>query len=70
MFEKVKRCGGCGASFECGGLWGCWCGRVDLNDAARRELRERYADCLCPTCLERYAAGQRDTHPLPVKPSA
>ncbi len=59
MFEQRKQCGACGASFECGGLWACWCGRVRLDDAARRELRERYDDCLCPKCLEQYSVDTR-----------
>jgi len=52
MFEKAKRCEKCGQTFECGGLLGCWCRDVALDDAARAMLKERYADCLCPSCLK------------------
>ena len=55
MFEKQKVCGACGAPFECGGLWFCWCRDVRLDEATRKKLREQFADCLCPSCLKRVA---------------
>ena len=56
MFEKEKRCPKCGTSFECGGLFGCWCRDVKLDKAALASLKERYDDCLCPACLKQLAA--------------
>ena len=55
MFEREKRCAACGAAFECAGLWFCWCRSVSLDEHTRRELRDRYADCLCPECLKAHA---------------
>ena len=54
-------CESCGAEFECGAaLGGCWCGEVELDEAARAELRERFRRCLCRACLESYAARRPD----------
>ena len=55
MFQKEKRCESCGATFECSGLWFCWCRHVKVDDETRRDLRARFTDCLCPRCLERAA---------------
>ena len=50
-------CESCGAEFTCGAsLGGCWCAEVELDDAARAELRSRFRRCLCRACLESYAA--------------
>jgi hypothetical protein len=51
MFEKQKRCSKCGLTFECGGLFGCWCRQVKLDQAALAALKQQYDDCLCPSCL-------------------
>lgn len=59
--KEPSVCGACGGEFVCGAsLAGCWCARVELSDEVRAELRARYKDCLCPACLERYAAGVVD----------
>ena len=52
MFSKQKRCSKCGAEFDCGGLFGCWCRDVKLDRATLAALKERYDDCLCPRCLK------------------
>ena len=52
LFEKEKRCSKCGETFGCGGLLGCWCRDVKLDEATLKQLRDGYADCLCPTCLK------------------
>jgi hypothetical protein len=31
---------------------------VKLTDELRARLRERFQNCLCRACLERYAAGE------------
>ncbi len=50
-------CESCGAEFTCGAsLAGCWCAGVELDEAARAELRSRFRRCLCRACLESYAA--------------
>jgi hypothetical protein len=55
MFEKEKRCSKCGAAFDCGGLLGCWCRDVTLDEATLAALKQGYADCLCPACLKSVA---------------
>jgi len=53
---KQKKCEACGANFECASLSKpCWCGKVNLNQTALAELKSRYADCLCPNCLNEAA---------------
>jgi hypothetical protein len=50
-------CAACGTAFGCGAkLDGCWCTEVKLTDAQAAELRERFDDCLCPSCLGSIAA--------------
>jgi hypothetical protein len=63
MFAKEKRCPKCGSSFDCGGLFGCWCWRVKLDKTARTTLRDNYTDCLCPACLAETAAKSAITDP-------
>jgi hypothetical protein len=55
MFEKEKHCSKCGQTFDCGGLFGCWCRDVKLDRAALAALKQAYADCLCPACLKAVA---------------
>ena len=48
-------CEACGQPFHCGAsLAGCWCVSVKLDAATRQQLRARYRDCLCRTCLEAF----------------
>lgn len=52
-------CESCGAQFGCGAkLAGCWCSEVKLSDETLAELRARFGGCLCPACLERFAASE------------
>ena len=54
--RRPGTCEACGQNFACEiSLAGCWCSNVALTDAARAELRGRYASCLCPACLRRYS---------------
>ena len=64
MFEKQKRCSKCGAEFECGGVFGCWCRDVKLDRDTLAALKERHDDCLCPDCLKQLAVV--DTPPNSV----
>ncbi len=52
LFQKEKRCSKCGETFGCGGLLGCWCREVKLDEATLANLSQAYADCLCPKCLK------------------
>ena len=51
-------CEACGQEFGCGALspGGCWCAKVETTEETRAELKRRYRDCLCPSCLERASA--------------
>ena len=60
LLEKEKRCSRCGEAFGCGGLLGCWCRDVKLDEKALTALKEKYADCLCPACLKAFAAESQD----------
>jgi hypothetical protein len=57
-----KRCQQCGSEFACG-LSCCWCDDIALDPAVRRELVERFSDCLCRSCLE---AAARPAAEVPV----
>lgn len=58
--QAEEICEACGAQFSCGAkLAGCWCSEVQLTDALRAELRERYQHCLCRACLESFAESNR-----------
>ena len=64
LVEREKTCAKCGAPFGCGGLLGCWCRDVTLDEASLAVLKEKYADCLCPACLKDFAeASAKVTDP-------
>ncbi len=55
-----RQCEACGQPFVCGAsLKGCWCVPVKVSAEARQQMRERYKDCLCPECLQRFAEEPR-----------
>jgi hypothetical protein len=60
LLAKEKRCSKCGAAFDCGGLFGCWCRDVNLTEETLKKLRDLYSDCLCPACLKAAAAAPLD----------
>lgn len=60
---KVEECESCGAEFDCGPLWGCWCMKEKVPPEALRELKLRYEHCICPDCLKRAGAGDL-SHPV------
>lgn len=51
-----KACAQCRQTFECG-QYGCWCGSVGITEQQMDWIEERFADCLCPVCLGKVAAG-------------
>jgi hypothetical protein len=56
----LKNCAACGESFSCGApAAGCWCEELQVAAEVLRELRARYADCLCRRCLTAVAASSR-----------
>jgi hypothetical protein len=55
---RDKRCAACGQQFACR-PGGCWCTDVRLTAVTLAQLRQRYADCLCETCLRRHASDVR-----------
>ena len=60
LLAKEKRCSQCGAAFDCGGLFGCWCRDVKLDEKTLADLRGKYGDCLCPGCLKALATPVTD----------
>ena len=59
LVEREKTCAKCGAPFGCGGLLGCWCRDVTLDETTLANLRQSYADCLCPNCLKSLQAAHK-----------
>jgi hypothetical protein len=61
QLKQPSVCEACGNEFTCGAtLAGCWCMEVELDDATRAKLREKYNGCLCRACLEASAADGRN----------
>jgi Cysteine-rich CWC len=55
--HERKTCEACGQQFSCKAMAaGCWCEEIHLTVEAREEISRRYQDCLCRSCLERFAA--------------
>jgi hypothetical protein len=55
--STLKGCAACGESFSCGApAAGCWCEELRVASEVLRELRARYADCLCRRCLSAAAS--------------
>jgi hypothetical protein len=62
-WREPSLCEACGDQFICGAtIRGCWCTEIKLGETTRAQLRERYKQCLCRACLERFAKsdGARD----------
>lgn len=55
IYGAVKECSRCGNKFNCGGKE-CWCKLAGaLLPFVRKWLEEKYGDCLCPICLDKFA---------------
>jgi len=53
-----ETCESCGREFACGAQDpDCWCTRVTIDRDRLAILREHFARCLCPDCLELAADG-------------
>ena len=60
MSENLARCPRCGGDFRCGASdpsTPCDCKTVALDADTLATLRERYAGCLCMTCLREIQRG-------------
>ena len=55
----IKTCPVCGKLFECSHDKNCWCVKITLSETARKELKERYLDCLCENCLKQIATTKK-----------
>jgi hypothetical protein len=53
--EKLdKECPSCHKLFTCIVGSGCWCEKLVLTREVLKQIRRRYMDCLCNTCLKAY----------------
>jgi len=51
--REPQTCESCQQPFICGAsLMGCWCTEVKLTPETRANLKAKYSQCLCRTCLE------------------
>jgi len=50
----IKKCVICNQEFECTENGQCWCMQYKYSETLLKELRNKYADCLCPSCLSKY----------------
>lgn len=58
---KTHACEACGEPFTCEISIGkgCWCGEVKLSEDTLLELRAKYGNCVCRTCLEKLAKKEQ-----------
>ena len=50
-------CASCGETFGCGAMLdGCWCTEVTLSEEITAEIARDFDGCLCPKCLDAFAA--------------
>jgi hypothetical protein len=54
-------CPKCGKKFSCSKSGKCWCYEVALPLDKLEEIEELYDSCLCPSCLNEYAARIKPT---------
>jgi len=55
-------CEACGTEFQCGPFYKCWCSDFKISTQARAELKDKYKDCLCPSCLGEAADRSAHSH--------
>ena len=62
-----SRCPRCGGAFHCGvnDVEPCACTTLSLDEPALADLRQRYAGCLCLTCLRTVSTAQEAVAPQP-----
>jgi len=67
LLTRDRVCESCGKEFSCGAsLQGCWCSEINLGPEARADLKARFHDCLCRSCLEQSAANHLHHSPSDV----
>ncbi|MCW8798081.1 MAG: cysteine-rich CWC family protein [Prosthecochloris sp.] len=64
---KSVTCPRCGKAFECRLAGDCWCASVDVSEAIRRSLVERYDTCICRTCLEELIEKEDRSQGFPAR---
>ncbi|MGD0176028.1 MAG: cysteine-rich CWC family protein [Candidatus Bathyarchaeia archaeon] len=56
---RTLQCEICGVVFPCGmGGAGCWCTDLSLSEAALAKLKTQAKDCVCPSCLSKFACDR------------
>lgn len=53
--SKLKKCPECGKLFTCHGKEDCWCESVNIHKREFLIINQKYTDCLCQECLNKYA---------------
>ena len=58
--QRQLVCESCGATFSCCPVpeGGCWCADVCIAEAARRQLREKFNECICRDCLLKHFGSE------------
>jgi hypothetical protein len=64
-YKESSTCESCGGRFVCGAtIKGCWCVEVKTSEQVRAELKSKFRDCLCQSCLEKYGStGDKKVSP-------
>ena len=54
-----KYCVECQMEFTCLAYEGkCWCENLKIEPETLEELRNKYTQCLCPDCLDKYKINE------------
>ena len=63
--QRQMICQSCGAPFGCCAerIASCWCSTVEISDDTRAEIRKKFADCICPACLAKFAMKETAAKP-------
>lgn len=55
---ETKVCPECGAKFECSHNASCWCMSYVISEEKLEIIKNKYSNCLCPECLDKYEEKQ------------
>lgn len=55
-----KKCEKCGRVFICSHSIKCWCTKLKVSEPIGKELKKKYSDCLCKSCLEQYVQKEKN----------
>ncbi len=57
----IKKCALCSVEFTCeaNDIANCQCSQISISEKIVKELKEKFTDCLCFSCLSNYSVEKR-----------